>query len=167
MAVFVTGKSDSVSLCRPQRVLTGITSRTPHSSESIGYLSIIGQQLNISQVLVSTPIQLFFAWRIRLLARSNWIAILICIFAFASFGRLCTSVRTTASNLLTIGGGIWTACRLGIIKLFARKPELHTPALVWFLSSCVADVLITGSLVFYLVRCVFFQSFSAIIRYRL
>ncbi|KAF5337614.1 hypothetical protein D9758_014927 [Tetrapyrgos nigripes] len=34
-----------------------------------------------------------------------------------------------------------------IIKFFARKPELHESALLWFLTSCVADVLITGTLV--------------------
>ena len=57
------------------------------------YLSITGQQMNTSQVAVSTPIQLFFAWRIRLLTKSNWLAILICIFAFTSFGTPCISVR--------------------------------------------------------------------------
>ena len=36
---------------------------------------------------------------------------------------------------------------VGVVKVFARKPELHTPALVWFLSACVADILITVSLV--------------------
>lgn len=41
---------------------------------------------------------------------------------------------------------------LVIIKLFARKPELHNPALVWFLASCAADILITVSLVVNLVR---------------
>jgi len=40
-----------------------------------------------------------------------------------------------------------------IIKVqeFSRKPELHWPALVWFISACVADVLITAVLVMVLV----------------
>jgi hypothetical protein len=46
------------------------------------------------------------------------------------------------------------------LKLFARKPELHLPALVWFLSSCVADILITVFLVISLVR---FYIWSAVL----
>lgn len=47
---------------------------------------------------------------------------------------------------------MWTMYLLIKIQLFIRKPELHTPALVWFLSACVADILITAGLVFSLVR---------------
>ncbi|KAF9459784.1 hypothetical protein BDZ94DRAFT_1267364 [Collybia nuda] len=81
-------------------------------------------------VAVSTPIQIFFAWRIRILTKSNWIPAAICLFAFVS-----------------LAGGLWTGAKLVIIKLFARKPELHNPALVWFLASCAADILITATLV--------------------
>ncbi|KAJ7663209.1 hypothetical protein DFH06DRAFT_1324686 [Mycena polygramma] len=41
---------------------------------------------------------------------------------------------------------------VAILKQFAKKPLLHTPALVWFLTSCAADVLITTSLVITLAR---------------
>ena len=100
------------------------------------------------------PIQLFFAWRIFLLTKSKALALLITLLAVVSFGGLLKSL--VASGVLTIklhaAGGIWTTERLVAIKVFARKPELHTPALVWFLSACIADVLITISLVFTLVR---------------
>ncbi|KAF5377402.1 hypothetical protein D9757_009723 [Collybiopsis confluens] len=46
-----------------------------------------------------------------------------------------------------VSGGLITAIKIAIIKLFARKPELHWPALLWFLTSCVADLLITVTLV--------------------
>ncbi|KAJ6453371.1 hypothetical protein C8R45DRAFT_1039273 [Mycena sanguinolenta] len=81
-------------------------------------------------VLLSMPIQLFFAWRIHQLTKSIWIPALIALLGLTSFG-----------------GGVWTTIRIHILKLFAKKPLLHTPALVWFLTSCVADVLITISLV--------------------
>ncbi|KAJ7700773.1 hypothetical protein B0H17DRAFT_1046602 [Mycena rosella] len=86
-------------------------------------------------VLVSTPIQLFFAWRIRSLTKSYWVPAIIAILALAS----CT-------------GGIWTAAMIKIVKTFANKPKLHNSALLWFLSSCVADILITISLVLSLAR---------------
>ncbi|KAJ7059512.1 hypothetical protein C8F01DRAFT_1210532 [Mycena amicta] len=81
-------------------------------------------------VLVSMPIQLFFAWRIYQLTKSPWIPSIIALFAFASFG-----------------GGIWTSAMVQILREFVKKPLLHNPALLWFLASCVADVLITVSLV--------------------
>ncbi|KAF8735584.1 hypothetical protein AX14_001835 [Amanita brunnescens Koide BX004] len=82
-------------------------------------------------VAVSTPIQLFFAWRIWALTKSIWIPIIVSLFALVSFA-----------------GGIWTAAKIVIIRLFALKPELHEPALVWFLASCISDVCITAVLVF-------------------
>ncbi|KAF5335883.1 hypothetical protein D9757_015140 [Collybiopsis confluens] len=44
-------------------------------------------------------------------------------------------------------GGLITGVKIAILKLFAKKPELHWSALLWFLTSCVADLLITGTLV--------------------
>ncbi|KAJ7456340.1 hypothetical protein B0H11DRAFT_1662742, partial [Mycena galericulata] len=80
--------------------------------------------------LVSTPIQLFFAWRIWNLTKHIWCSVLIVLLAGAA-----------------LAGGFYTAAHVSIIKLFARKPELHTGALVWFLASSAADVLITAALV--------------------
>lgn len=38
------------------------------------------------------------------------------------------------------------------VRRFARKPELHWPALTWLLASAIADVTITVSLAYNLVR---------------
>nr|GAT57313.1 predicted protein [Mycena chlorophos] len=81
-------------------------------------------------VLISTPIQLFFAWRIHQLTKSPWVSSIIGVFAAASFA-----------------GGVWTAAMVQLLRQFVKKPLLHNPALLWFWSSCVADVLITVSLV--------------------
>ncbi|KAJ7036178.1 hypothetical protein C8F04DRAFT_489089 [Mycena alexandri] len=81
-------------------------------------------------VLVSTPIQIFFAWRIRTLTKMIWVPIVISTFAVAA-----------------LTGGLWTTVKVAIIKELVHKPELHNSALLWFLASCVADILITISLV--------------------
>ena len=81
-------------------------------------------------IAVSTPIQLFFAWRIKLLTKSNVLFGVITLFSLAS-----------------AVGGTWTTIRIVQVKLFSRKPELHTSALVWFLAAVVADFLITTILV--------------------
>jgi len=59
---------------------------------------------------------------------------------------------TVLFSVVSLAGGIWTCARIIILKTFANKPLLHIPALVWLLSACVADVLITASLVFSLSR---------------
>ncbi|TFK21504.1 hypothetical protein FA15DRAFT_682075 [Coprinopsis marcescibilis] len=86
-------------------------------------------------VAVSTPIQFFFAWRVRLLTKSNWLGAIICLFA-----------------LISLAGGIWTTALIIQVKVFARKIELHWSALVWFLAACISDVLITTVLVVTLSR---------------
>jgi len=105
------------------------------------------------QVAISTPIQLFFAWRIRLLTKQNILATLITILSLVSLGTLqylCFS-HCHAHPCTISAGGLWTTIQISIIKLFSRKPELHWSALVWFLSATVADVLITVTLVINLV----------------
>ncbi|KAF8198501.1 hypothetical protein BJ912DRAFT_951596 [Pholiota molesta] len=82
-------------------------------------------------VFVSTPIQIFFAWRIYLLTKSKILATIVSVL-----------------SLISMGGGVWTTVMIIKIKLFSRKPELHFPALTWFLAASIADVLITGVLVF-------------------
>jgi len=51
-----------------------------------------------------------------------------------------------------IGGGLWTGILIIDVKLFSMKYLLEKPAMLWFLTSCVADLLITVTLVIYLVR---------------
>ncbi|KAE9395527.1 hypothetical protein BT96DRAFT_826097 [Gymnopus androsaceus JB14] len=88
-------------------------------------------------VLISTPIQFFFAWRIQKVTKSYWIPIVIVI--------LLHQVIFLAYEYLA--GGVITGAKIAILKLFIKKPELHWSALVWFLPSCVADLLITFTLV--------------------
>jgi len=80
--------------------------------------------------MISTPIQFFIAYRIRKISKSIWIPLLICVL-----------------GLVSLGGSVWTTYSIAEFKLFARKPELHNPALVWLLSASAADVLLTASLV--------------------
>ena len=114
--------------------------------------------MNILQTAISTPIQLFFAWRIRRLTESNWIPIIIAILAFTSLGMYTLPIISFDYIQLDCqtGAGVWTAVKIVVVKLFSLKYLLVSPAMVWFLTSCVADLLITVTLVIYLVRCELF-----------
>ncbi|KAJ3810641.1 hypothetical protein F5876DRAFT_76587 [Lentinula aff. lateritia] len=81
-------------------------------------------------VLISAPIQWFFAWRINKITQSYFIPVIIIVLALAS-----------------TAGGFITGVKIAILKLFSKKPELHWSALLWFIPSCVADLLITFTLV--------------------
>lgn len=50
------------------------------------------------------------------------------------------------------GGGIWLTRTIINLDRFAKKPMLHWPALTWLIASAVADITITASLCYYLVR---------------
>ncbi|RXW24353.1 hypothetical protein EST38_g1478 [Candolleomyces aberdarensis] len=89
----------------------------------------------ILTVIISTPVQIFIAWRIRIVSKATWISIIIFLLALTAFS-----------------GGIWLSVTVVHIRRFSRKPELHWPALVWLLSSAIADILITVSLVYHLSR---------------
>jgi hypothetical protein len=102
---------------------------------------------------VSMPIQLFFAWRITVLTKTTWIAAIVSFLSIVSLGMPSPHRLFVFTKIYWLAGGIWTSATIIIIKVFAKKPELHSPALVWFLSTCVADVVITISLVISLVCC--------------
>ena len=74
------------------------------------------------------------------------------MFAFTSLGVYAILSFDCIELDRRVGGGVWTAVRVVVLKLFALKPHFATPAMVWFLAACVADLLIAVTLVTYLVR---------------
>ncbi|KAJ7487271.1 hypothetical protein B0H11DRAFT_2278839 [Mycena galericulata] len=84
----------------------------------------------IVTTLISTPTQIFMAWRIKLVTKSRWPAGLVAFLAFTSFA-----------------GGI------AATVLIAARPQVSAvdPALVvWFTSTALADLLVTAFLVNFL-----------------
>ncbi|KAF8519875.1 hypothetical protein BU17DRAFT_89450 [Hysterangium stoloniferum] len=80
-------------------------------------------------VAISTPVQIFIAWRIRLISQSTLLALIICFF-----------------SIISLGGAVWLTHTISVVRVFARKPELHWPAVMWLVATAVVDVLITISL---------------------
>ncbi|KAJ8457431.1 hypothetical protein ONZ45_g18314 [Pleurotus djamor] len=87
----------------------------------------------IFTVLLSTPVQLFLAWRIRVMDAPRVTSILIAVLSFASFG-----------------GGIATALLVSrsdqVIQSSSRSSS--SPPFIWLGSSALADLLITTCLVY-------------------
>ncbi|KAJ6589452.1 hypothetical protein B0H19DRAFT_1103892 [Mycena capillaripes] len=85
-------------------------------------------------VLISTPTQLFMAWRIRLVTKSNWLSALVALLAFTSLG---------SGVAATIG----VATRVHEIRDFDL---IEGPLTLWLTSTAFADLFITAFLVNFL-----------------
>ncbi|KAF5365399.1 hypothetical protein D9757_011665 [Collybiopsis confluens] len=81
--------------------------------------------------LISTPMQIFVAWRIYASTRSMWMPLAIIICAIGS-----------------IAGAYWTGATVIIVKTFLRKEEINHPSIVWSSFTTAADCLMTFSLTY-------------------
>ncbi|KAF4569585.1 hypothetical protein EYR36_009382 [Pleurotus pulmonarius] len=97
----------------------------------------------ILTVLVSTPVQLFFAWRIKILGGPKF---MLAIIAFAAFGSLVPR-GDEAEARMAIG---WRS----VAASFA-------PSITWLVMSAIADLSITGCLVYTLTKQTRRNSFQA------
>lgn len=83
--------------------------------------------------IMAGAVQLFFAWRVKVLT-SSWIS--------------ASSVCFTA--LLAVAGGIATAAKANAQQAVTDFQAFKIIVIIWLVSSCVCDFLITGALVWYL-----------------
>ncbi|KAJ7849348.1 hypothetical protein B0H14DRAFT_2765445 [Mycena olivaceomarginata] len=82
-------------------------------------------------VLISTPIQLFIAWRIQVVNRSYVLPVIIFVLAMISFG-----------------GGLATTVVVTLHPDFANFADFHVEIITWLISSTLCDVVLTASLVY-------------------
>ncbi|KAJ7132671.1 hypothetical protein C8R46DRAFT_1326778 [Mycena filopes] len=84
----------------------------------------------IVTVLISTPVQLFMAWRIRRLTKSNWLSGLVALVAF-----------------LSLVGGVGATIGVALNPQFAKIPLVEAHLTLWLTSSAFADLFITTFMV--------------------
>ncbi|KAJ7213178.1 hypothetical protein GGX14DRAFT_696992 [Mycena pura] len=85
----------------------------------------------ISIVMVSTPIQLFTAWRISILTDSIVMSMIISVFSVASFG-----------------GGLLVTVFVSIRNEFQKFSSFEDVVILWLASSALCDVLIAAVLTY-------------------
>ncbi|KDQ62487.1 hypothetical protein JAAARDRAFT_30386 [Jaapia argillacea MUCL 33604] len=83
--------------------------------------------------IIATMVQLFFAWRVKVLTGNWFIVTIILSFAIASG---C--------------GGLGTAIAVGIVPEFIHFQDFRVIVIVWLISTVVCDVIITASLTWHL-----------------
>ncbi|KAF8991976.1 hypothetical protein BDQ17DRAFT_1313121 [Cyathus striatus] len=100
--------------------------------------SIIPMMLSaepIVTVLIATPVQYFIAWRVKVISKSIFLSLIIGVFATCA-----------------LAGGLWTSISITLIPQFARLQESDAAVITWLTSSAVADILITLSLSYSLIK---------------
>ncbi|KAG6906468.1 hypothetical protein DXG01_013795 [Tephrocybe rancida] len=83
--------------------------------------------------MIGGLVQAFFAWRVKVLTKRPWVALIILFCAAISFFM-----------------GIATAIATVIVPKFIEFQKFKVVVIIWLVSSSFADIAITGSLVFYL-----------------
>ncbi|TFY75595.1 hypothetical protein EWM64_g8417 [Hericium alpestre] len=83
--------------------------------------------------IIGAMVQLFFAWRVRVLTGS----------------RVATGIIATTA-LLDCLGGLGTAVAIGFVPKFLEFSKFKPAVVIWLISAAVADVLITTILVMHL-----------------
>lgn len=100
------------------------------------------QGTQLSTVFVTDPaltgiicgaVQLFFAWRVKVLTSNWYLGALVAILALAGIGG---SIATASASLAT--------------GTFTKFQEFQSIVIVWLVSACVGDFTITAILVWYL-----------------
>ncbi|KAJ3486409.1 hypothetical protein NLI96_g4270 [Meripilus lineatus] len=83
--------------------------------------------------IIATIVQLFFAWRVKVLTGNNWIVSLIVV-----------------TSLCSIFGGIGTAIGIHIVPQFVEFQKFKAVVIVWLIGAAICDAAITLSLTWYL-----------------
>ncbi|EIW77414.1 hypothetical protein CONPUDRAFT_168344 [Coniophora puteana RWD-64-598 SS2] len=89
----------------------------------------------IVTVVISTPVQLFLAWRVKVMSNSSIVPIIIGFLA-----------------IISLLGGFATGITVSFINEYAEFHRFEGAPTSWLLASAAADVLITASLVWNLYR---------------
>ncbi len=102
-------------------------------------------------MLISTPVQLFLAWRISVLTSSKVVAIFISLLALASLGVFPSDLASTFLPNYVAGGGIAMSVLVILNPDFSRFETFYPATGTWLGSSALADVIISAVLVMTLV----------------
>jgi len=104
------------------------------------------------QSLISTSVQLFIAWRIKVISRSLVMPLIICALGFTALGRIFCFRKVPHSLNMVTGGGLALSVFTVLKPQYFHFIEYKNVIITWLTASAVADVLITITLTWTLVR---------------
>ncbi|EGN91866.1 hypothetical protein SERLA73DRAFT_191884 [Serpula lacrymans var. lacrymans S7.3] len=132
LVVFYLIIAETVNTCCDMYLIYQPLVQEYNTSAAVTYFPMMLAASPIVTVCVSTPVQIFTAWRISVVSQRKIMAIII---------SLCA--------LLSFVGAFWVGVEVVTFKLFSQKASFrfNLPAVIWFTASVAADLLITVTLV--------------------
>ncbi|KAF5378237.1 hypothetical protein D9757_009155 [Collybiopsis confluens] len=112
--------------------------RSSRRSGTAGPMSLFPTLLPSQPLLetaISAPVQIFYAWRIRVIMKSNWIPVLICM-----------------ATMSSMAGAFWTSVSVVRARSYINHELVNHGALTWTISTVGSDMIICASLITSLVR---------------
>ncbi|KAJ7105651.1 hypothetical protein C8R44DRAFT_806606 [Mycena epipterygia] len=82
-------------------------------------------------VAISTPVQLFVAWRVKMLTKSYFFPFLIAL-----------------SSLISLGGGLSVTIMVSLHSAYADFANFHPFVITWLSSTAACDVILSGALIY-------------------
>ncbi|KAJ7457856.1 hypothetical protein FB451DRAFT_589608 [Mycena latifolia] len=82
-------------------------------------------------VAISTPVQLFIAWRVKMLTQSYFFPVVIALF-----------------SIISLGGGFSVTIMLSLHPDYASFDHFHPFAITWLSSTAACDVILSGALIY-------------------
>lgn len=89
----------------------------------------------VMTVLISTPVQMFMAWRIKIITQSRIPALVIAVFSFTA-----------------MAGGVWTTVSVSLQPDYQQFADFRAAPITWLVFSAVTDILVSCFLVYSLSR---------------
>jgi len=107
----------------------------------------------IPQGIIATLVQLFYAWRVKVLTGKLWLVALIVACALTGFCESSLSEKQSLISFpLLVVGALATGIAVSRIPQFIHFRDFKSVVIIWLAAECVGDVIITASLVLFLVR---------------
>ncbi|KAJ7457863.1 hypothetical protein FB451DRAFT_589804 [Mycena latifolia] len=82
-------------------------------------------------VAISTPVQLFIAWRVKMLTQSYFFPTLIALF-----------------SIISLGGGLSITVMISLHPDYAGFGDFHPFSIIWLSSTAACDVILSGALIY-------------------
>lgn len=105
-------------------------------------------------MLISTPVQVYLAWRLQKVTESYILAGVIIVLSLGALGSYYFLIKTRMSvtHIFPVVGGVLTGYNVILTPAFSAFGGFAYAPTLWLTSAAAADVVIAGGLVWFLAK---------------
>jgi hypothetical protein len=116
------------------------------------------------QGIIATLVQLFYAWRVKVLTGKTWLVIVVVVLAVIGLRQFLQTMQTSKTHALfpLAVGALATTVAATYITRFVHFRKFKGAVIAWLAAECLCDIIITVALVRFLVRFFLSTSYTAV-----